>query len=317
MRQRLAMSAILAAALLLAMVAGCNGNGAASDGTQGRVSLLVTWPATRAIPLLGQSLRVTLWNDADYLDTRVINKPNVAPTVPTEVTFLNVPRGALHLRADVFDAPSLQGVKLATGYQTLLILPGQTASIDMDLQSTITTLAIDAPASIQVSKSQTLTLRAIALDADGGVVPGVLAWTSDAPGIASVDRDTGLLTGVQMGTTTIHVADTETHFTAALTVTVVEIGNINAILPNEVIGVAIYPLQPQVVIGKTLILQAAVQNSPNQMVVWSVREGSAGGAVTDQGVYTPPAVPGTYHVLATSVADPSKRAEVAVTVVGP
>lgn len=49
-------------------------------------------------------------------------------------------------------------------------------------------------------------------------------------------------------------------------------------------------------------------------VTWSVREGSAGGTVTPAGLYSAPATPGTYHVVATSVADPSKSAAAVVTV---
>jgi hypothetical protein len=43
-------------------------------------------------------------------------------------------------------------------------------------------------------------------------------------------------------------------------------------------------------------------------VKWSIQEGPAGGDVTSAGVYTAPATEGVYHVIATSVADPSKSA---------
>ena len=46
----------------------------------------------------------------------------------------------------------------------------------------------------------------------------------------------------------------------------------------------------------------------NHSVTWRVQEGGAGGTVTPQGVYTAPATPGEYHVVATSVADTSKSA---------
>ncbi|MBI3489636.1 MAG: Ig-like domain-containing protein, partial [Acidobacteria bacterium] len=51
----------------------------------------------------------------------------------------------------------------------------------------------------------------------------------------------------------------------------------------------------------------------NTAVAWSVQEAS-GGAVDGSGLYTAPATPGTYHVKATSAADTSKSATVAVTV---
>ena len=54
-------------------------------------------------------------------------------------------------------------------------------------------------------------------------------------------------------------------------------------------------------------------------VTWTLREGAAGGTVTADagglGVYVAPAAPGTYHVVATSVADRSKTATAIVQVV--
>ncbi len=49
-------------------------------------------------------------------------------------------------------------------------------------------------------------------------------------------------------------------------------------------------------------------------MTWSVQEGAAGGTVSTTGVYTAPANAGTYHVVATSQADTTKIATVAVTV---
>jgi hypothetical protein len=49
-------------------------------------------------------------------------------------------------------------------------------------------------------------------------------------------------------------------------------------------------------------------------VTWSVQEGASGGAITPAGVYTAPNGVGTYHVVATSVADGTKTATATVTV---
>src|SRR5262249_60555281 len=48
-------------------------------------------------------------------------------------------------------------------------------------------------------------------------------------------------------------------------------------------------------------------------VTWSVEE-ALGGTVGTSGYYTAPATAGTYHVIATSVADPSKQAAATVQV---
>jgi chitinase len=52
----------------------------------------------------------------------------------------------------------------------------------------------------------------------------------------------------------------------------------------------------------------------NLAVTWSLREGAAGGTVTNTGLYTAPANPGVFHVVATSVADPTKTGVATVTV---
>src|SRR5262249_11354070 len=54
--------------------------------------------------------------------------------------------------------------------------------------------------------------------------------------------------------------------------------------------------------------------SPGQStaVSWSVRE-SGGGSIDGSGRYTAPASAGTFHVVATSVADPSQSAQATIT----
>lgn len=60
---------------------------------------------------------------------------------------------------------------------------------------------------------------------------------------------------------------------------------------------------------------ATVTGSANTSVTWSVIEPS-GGSVTSGGMYTAPTTSGTYHVKATSVADPSASDTATVTVSG-
>lgn len=59
---------------------------------------------------------------------------------------------------------------------------------------------------------------------------------------------------------------------------------------------------------------ATEQFSANGDVNWSVSEGSGGGTITAAGLYTAPAVAGTFHVVATSRSDPSKSAAATITV---
>ncbi|PYV89807.1 MAG: hypothetical protein DMG90_10395, partial [Acidobacteria bacterium] len=56
--------------------------------------------------------------------------------------------------------------------------------------------------------------------------------------------------------------------------------------------------------GTQVQFSARVRGMANQSVSWSVKEGPSGGTIESTGLYTAPTVPGTFHVIATSQADP-------------
>jgi hypothetical protein len=58
----------------------------------------------------------------------------------------------------------------------------------------------------------------------------------------------------------------------------------------------------------------ASAGSVSTAVVWSIREGAAGGAISAGGLYLAPAAEATYHVVATALADPRRTGEAAVAV---
>jgi hypothetical protein len=84
--------------------------------------------------------------------------------------------------------------------------------------------------------------------------------------------------------------------------------------PPVAVAVAVTPSTGAVDACRTLALAATVTNATNGAVTWRVVEGAAGGAVASNGVYTAPSAGGVYHVVATSVEDPSKSATAQVTV---
>jgi len=69
--------------------------------------------------------------------------------------------------------------------------------------------------------------------------------------------------------------------------------------------VSVSPATPSIVAGGSLSFTATVTGASDTAVDWSVREGADGGRITEGGVYTAPSTSGTYHVVATSVADPT------------
>jgi len=70
--------------------------------------------------------------------------------------------------------------------------------------------------------------------------------------------------------------------------------------------------------GRTATLTCAVDDPVDTSCAWSVLEGGAGGTVTATGpvsaTYEAPATPGTYHVVATGIADPTRSASATVRV---
>ncbi len=81
------------------------------------------------------------------------------------------------------------------------------------------------------------------------------------------------------------------------------------------VAVTLQPPSIQILPGTTQVFAAAVTGSANTSVSWTVQEGPAAGNVNASGVYTAPASTGTYHVVATSQADPTKSAVASVVVI--
>jgi hypothetical protein len=86
---------------------------------------------------------------------------------------------------------------------------------------------------------------------------------------------------------------------------------------DPVILVSVAPGGRTVTVGHDQPFTATVTiygGTASPEVAWSVLEGAAAGAVTAGGVFTP-ASPGGFHVRATSVADPTRFGQAAVTAV--
>lgn len=79
------------------------------------------------------------------------------------------------------------------------------------------------------------------------------------------------------------------------------------VISGEPVNVAINPTAATVAPSGTKTFNATVTGTSNARVAWSVVEAN-GGTITSSGVYTAPTTAGSYHVKATSVADPSESA---------
>ncbi len=80
--------------------------------------------------------------------------------------------------------------------------------------------------------------------------------------------------------------------------------------------VAVSPSSAVVPPGASQKFQATVFGSSDTAVAWSVQE-SSGGSIGADGTYIAPAAAGSYHVVATSHADPTKSSAAPVSVTVP
>jgi len=80
------------------------------------------------------------------------------------------------------------------------------------------------------------------------------------------------------------------------------------------IVVTVTPATAQVAPAGTRDFSALVTGTVDTSVTWSIEEGTAGGSVSTSGAYTAPDAAGTYHVVASSNADPSRQQVGTVTV---
>ncbi len=79
------------------------------------------------------------------------------------------------------------------------------------------------------------------------------------------------------------------------------------------ISVSINPPKITLFAGETRRFIASVNGTDEKTVSWAVEEEN-GGTITDLGLYTAPTIQGVYHVIATSKANPRKKAVATVTV---
>jgi hypothetical protein len=84
--------------------------------------------------------------------------------------------------------------------------------------------------------------------------------------------------------------------------------------PPPTVAVTVSPASAALNGCGTQTFTATVTGTTNTAVTWAVQEGAAGGTITPQGVYTAPSGAGTYHAVATSVADGTKVATAQIVV---
>ncbi len=385
--------------LLMLVTAGCGGDDGGTGGQNTSARFVIEWPPqafSRVLPASAQSIRLTLSDSNGFTATQTVDRPAVGNT--STVTFTNVPIANLTVTATAYPQAGGQGNPLSTGTSPVTTLASQQVTVNLTMASTVDHLVISSPGGVlSMPTNGTLQLSATAKDAANNTVlvgANNITWASAAPGTASVNAATGLVTGVVPGTAVITATESDSNTSQSVTVTVVnaaptasftvtpgagttttsfafdasassdvedaaaalqvrwdwnnsgtwttysatktathsyaavgtytvamqvkDSGGLVATTTRTVtvtaepIVVSLNPTTTTISVGKTAIFTPTVLNTANTAVTWSVVE--AGGGSVNAGVYTAPSAPGTYHVKATSVADPTKSATATVTV---
>jgi hypothetical protein len=139
---------------------------------------------------------------------------------------------------------------------------------------------------------------------------GTLRFTSSDPQ-AILPANAKLTMGAGAFSITLNTVGSQT--TTATDVATPSItGTVNITIPP--VSVMVSPPAQTVFLGAMQTFTANVGGTINTAATWTVQEGPAGGSITNLGVYTAPQVVGTYHVIATSVADSTKSGTAIVTV---
>jgi len=185
------------------------------------------------------------------------------------------------------------------------------------------------------------TVNVIVVSPEGTSAPGLLNVYVPGPTVATVSPDSGpagttvTFTGQYLTNTysvvfgggcsaSFNLID-DGHLTAVvpagamtgtLQISVLTGGNWTSSVPFTVQKpeVTIGQAPDNLLVGTTFAFSASATGTTASTVTWSVADGPAGGTIDASGLYTAPATPGQYYVIATSTSAPAVHSTVAVPV---
>ncbi|NKE70067.1 TolB family protein [Candidatus Manganitrophus noduliformans] len=255
--------------------------------------------------------------------------PN-APTIQTQETlqFTATVTGSNNAAVTWSLSETEGGSISAEGLYTAPEIPGvfhvvATSQADPSRQETATVTVVDLsvppPLSIRITPeaAQIATNQSLHLTVTVGGFDSNVVWEIEggAAGGSLMPEQGGALYTAPGVEGTFHIvvfpeADPSVRAVAAITV-------VTAPPPPPGIAVRIIPEAISIETGETFRFQASVTGTADASVSWTVQQGPLGGSIDTAGAYTAPDRPGSYDVIATSRADPSKSARATITVTAP
>jgi len=222
----------------------------------------------------------------------------------------SVPEGASGGTIDTsgrYTAPDAPGTYHVTAVSVADASKKATATVTVTADQGIS-IAV-APDKASTKARGKLSFKAALTGAKSGQSGDVTWSVQEGAGGGSVDASGNYTAPASPGTAHVvatSVADPSKSATATVDITAA-----------PAITVAVSPATASVVAGGVTSFGATVTGADSGQsadATWSVQEGASGGSIDSSGNYTAPGTAGTFHVVATSVADPSKSAAAAVTV---
>ncbi|WP_224247838.1 Ig-like domain-containing protein [Hyalangium gracile] len=199
----------------------------------------------------------------------------------------------------LYTAPSTPGTYHVVATSASDPTKSATATVTVEPVQTIIVVSV-SPSTANLLTGETRTFTATVT----GTTNTAVSWSVTEAGGGTVSAS-GLYTAPSTPGTYHVVATSAADPTKSATATVTV---------TAAITVTVSPTTATLVIGEPQQFTATVGNTSNNAVTWTIQEGAAGGSVDASGLYTAPVTPGTYHVVATSEADPTKSATATVTV---
>ncbi len=216
---------LLLGAIVLMTMWSCGGSGSSGGiSGSGRAAMTFQWPArtksTRLIPIASNSIKIDVTVNGLAVTSQTVARP--AGTETSTLTFNNLPAGDLVFTAAAF--PSLDGTGTAQAKASVPvhIVSGGITPFAITMDSTIDHLEV-TPNPINVIQNQTINITITARNKTGDAVlisGSTLTTTSNDSSIASVfsGSTSTKLTGLQVGTTSLFIKESES--TSAITVPV-------------------------------------------------------------------------------------------------
>jgi hypothetical protein len=203
------------------LLTGCGGGGSTPQDTKGQAAFTIHWPdPTRLVPVASKSIKVSISNpEGLVVATNLMQRPPTGGDVT--VTIAPLPAGTLPVSAVAYPEADGTGTPQAVANLSIVVNPGDTTTITLTLDSTITSIDVTAT-SLNVPAGGFQQLTHTERDQAGNVVltlPNTITWQSSNTAVATVDS-AGKVTGVSPGTADITVTETESGKSKTVTVTV-------------------------------------------------------------------------------------------------